>query len=193
MSVVLGKEFVLTLYCYTLQGERSIAFSLGAPWSELRAFYSGERTAGLKRFVRCVDEKLNEFELQSPAPGRDELARFARSPGLFQHLIGRWVSRWKRRWTFPGPVFGFMASALHSLVNVLEAPTRPRLEDLITLRMDLCTSRSFVEDLCYGLAALRLARRIEHFWQADWIIPVRLADVLGSGKREMVPVSRKTA
>jgi hypothetical protein len=193
MKTPLDKPFVIEMYAYTFQGERSIAFALGAPWDELRAFYQGERIAGLKSFNIAVHERLNRQQVKCLCLNRNQISLYPSPVRLHQYLFGKWVSRWKRQWSFPAEAICFMATALDSLVHHLESETRPDQNDLIALRMDLCTSRSIIEDRCYGLAELALARRLEHFWQADWITPVTLQDLLAGGPDQTKPAERKSA
>lgn len=180
MKLRLEKEFMIRLYCYTMQGERSIAFSLGAPWPELREYYRGARLAALKEFVQCFHERLERHKIKVPTVNRNELGAFFSWLYPYQCLFSYWTSRWRRHWSISAPVVGFMASALDSLVHHLDSEIRPDQEVLISLRMDLCASRSLIQDFyCNGLDEINRARHIEHFWQADWITPVKLEDLLG--------------
>ncbi len=56
MKVYLDKQFILRLYCYTFQAERSIAFALGAEWSGLREYYAGERAEGARTFFNELQQ-----------------------------------------------------------------------------------------------------------------------------------------
>jgi hypothetical protein len=193
MKIRLDKEMILKLYSYTFQGERSIAFALGAPWPELLDYYRGRRLEKLKRFTDYfLDQTLHQGIAGPPLRGK-ELARYAPSYGIFQYFFGKWVSQWKRRWPFYPQMICFMASALQSLVKTLETEARPDQQALIDLRIDLCLSRSAIEDRCYGLPALEVARRIEHFWQADWRMPLTLEEILEQSPVREVPPTKKIA
>jgi hypothetical protein len=179
MKLKLKKELVIQLYCYTLQGERSIAFGLGTPWSELRAYYLGEKMDALQRFTQHFAECLARQGVPFLALPRNEMGPYFPSVSLLQYFLGKWIANRKSQWTFPGPAGGFMAYALRSLVQALDSEIRPDQERLISLRIDLCTSRTMIENRCYGLRELLRARRIEHFWHADWIPSLRFEEVLG--------------
>jgi hypothetical protein len=193
MKIRLPKPFILRAYCFTVQGERSIAFALGAPWAELREYYYGEKIVGLRLLVDDFMEILTFRGVQFPALGRNEVSPFWNTPGLWKCLFGKWVSRWKNHWSFPAEMLAFMAMALQSLARFLDSEARPGQEELISLRMDLCTSRSAIESRCFGLSEIQRARRIEHFWQADWITPVTLEDILGKPITRSEWTPRKTA
>jgi hypothetical protein len=193
MKLKLEKDLVIALYCHTLRGERSIAFSLGAPWSELRAYYLGKRMDALRRFAQYFTEGLSGQGVHFPAPHRNEMGPYFASVSLLQSFLGKWIANRKSHWTFAPPASGFMASALMSLVEALDSETRPDQERLISLRIDLCTSRTMIENRCYGLRELTRARRIEHFWQADWIPSLRFEEILGKPFVPDGPPTKKSA
>src|SRR5262249_4722860 len=158
----------MQLYCYTFQAERSLAFALGAPWNEFREYYQGEqRLAGVKRLRQRVQDILEHYQVTVTPITREEFGRNLPSFGLFRYLFGRWISNRKKYWSFSSQEISFAALTLNSLVNVLETSGRPDQEFLISLRMDLCSFRSMLEERCYGLAEIHHARWLEHFWQAD--------------------------
>jgi hypothetical protein len=194
MKVRLNKELVLKLYCHTFQGERSIAFALGAPWPELRQYYLGERITALRTFTTSFNEMVVRWGCALALQGREKLGPYGQPVNLFQYVFGKWITKWQNQWSFSAQVVCFQASALNALVKVLDSDIRPGQEELISLRMDLCQSRSWIEDRCYGLAELTLARRIEHFWRADWISPpLKVEDILANKPEAYLPITKKSA
>ncbi|HXG09154.1 MAG TPA: hypothetical protein VNK04_05135 [Gemmataceae bacterium] len=200
MKVRLDKGFILRLYCYSYQAERSIHYALGREWAELLNYYRGERFDG----VRSVADYLNKLVARNGLEGLVRTAKerlpHAVPPGpvrelfvhLYRFLVGRWVARWQKRWSFSDQELCFMAATLNGLVRVLESATRPDPQDLISLRLDLCWCRSMIEDRCYGLLEIKRAREIEHYWQEDRITPVKLTDILGESLQEQ-PSTRRSA
>jgi hypothetical protein len=193
MKLKFEKDLVIQLYCFTLQGERSIAFALGAPWPELRAYYVGARVDALKRFTQRFGEWLARQGISYPTLRSSELGPAFPSVGLWQYLLGKWMANRKSQWTFAASAAWIMASALRSLVQVLDSEVRPDQELLISLRIDLCTSRTMIENRCYGLTELKRARRIEHFWQADWIPSLKIEEILGKQMLPDGPAAKKSA
>lgn len=179
MKITMDRTTIVRLYCYTYQAERSIAFGLGAEWSELRQYYSGERMDALRSLSQQARQMTAHYPGVRVPENREEAWRGIRAVGLFQVLFGNWVSRRKRSWSFDIRGVSFMAATLAKLVQMQDLPTRPPQDELIALRMDLCSCRSMIEAQCYGLVEIKKARWLEHFWQADWITPARMKDLLG--------------
>lgn len=189
--VKLNKAFLLELYCYSRQGERSIAFGLGADWSELREYYRGERSEGLRNLAVRMGRVLDQNGIRSRSWQREEADRHWPSLGLLQYLFGKLIVRWKTWWSFSEEELSLMAFSLHTLLQVLELPSKPDVEALVDLRMNLCLSNYIIEKRGHGLPDFDRARWLEHFYQADWITPVRMADILGEHSEK--PPTRKSA
>jgi hypothetical protein len=187
VKIKLGKQFILRLYCYTYQAERSVGFALGANWAEFLEYYSGERIGGLKQLSEEIQEVLARNGLNRAPVTREEAARVVPSVNLFRYLLGPSINRRRAYWSLCDTEIRFMSSRLNELVGVLSSDQRPAPDTLISLRMDLCLCRSAIEIHCYGLPEIRRAQHLEHFWQADWITPVRLADIVGVSAMESVP------
>jgi hypothetical protein len=188
MKVPLDRDLAIRLYCYVFQAERSIACGLGAPWQQLREYYSQARRVALDGLARNIAEKLASSGHRETGTTRDEVAR--ETPGIFHVLLGRALNRWKRTFRFPGSFAEFLARTLKKLLQTLDSAPPPGQNDLIALRMDLCCCRSILEATCAGLAEISGARRLEHFWQAPWITPVRMGEIIPEPVRagEMVKI-----
>jgi hypothetical protein len=178
MRVELETEFILQMYCFTFQGERSIAFSLGAPWEEVRAFYLGRRLALLEWFAAQVDTKMKILGLDRPALKRDELGPYWPEVGFFGCIFSWLMAPRKRHWSFDRQALVFMASALASLIRCLKSDIRPSQESLISLRIDLCMSRTMIEDRCPGWQYLGRVRQVEHFWKSPWMPVLKIEEIL---------------
>jgi hypothetical protein len=198
MRISLDKTFVLELYCYSYQGERSIHFALGREWAELLDYYRDARIDGLKSVAHRLNALISKYGLgtfvsrvQEPgsrkaAPARELVVH------LYRHSFGKWLGPWKSHWYFSDRELGFMAAALNDLVSMLESGSRPSQEEIVALRMDLCQSRSTIEDHCYAVPEIKRALDLEHFWSADWLPSVTLTDILGDAP-EGQPPARKSA
>jgi len=191
MKIKIARAFLLRLYCYTHQAYRSVAFALGADWSEFLEFYRGERLEELNRLVADGYRLIDRLGLSRKSVPKAEVARTIRPLGIVRYFLGPYLASWKSHWQFSGEEFTFMVATLVALVSVLETGTRPSQEALISLRMDLCFCESVIQERCHGLAEINRASRLEHFWQAPSITPVRMADIL-EGKEDSEP-SRKIA
>jgi hypothetical protein len=201
MRIKLDRTFILELYCRTYQAERSIHHVLGKDWSELLAYYQGDRLDGLRSAAQRLGECLRrhgipllsdrEKERQRAVPPRGLVGEFLMY-GIYRPLFGRWLARWWKSWSFSDRELAFMALTWNDLVLVLETTARPAQDDLIALRMDLCACRSTIEDRCEGMVEIKRAGQIEHFWHADWLPTVKLADLLENQHREQ-HLSRKSA
>lgn len=180
MKVYLDKQFILRLYCYTFQAERSIAFALGAEWSELREYYAGERAEGARAFFNELQQFVSTNGFFFPGQTLREVERTVRPVGLFRYFFGKWLARCKQGWFFSGRYLYYAAANLSSFLDLLSSPTRPEQQTLVALRMALCSSRSLIEMRCHGWEELARAMQVEHFWKAPWQRALRLTDIVGS-------------
>lgn len=178
MRVRLDRNQVVRLYCYTFQGDRSVAFGLGAPWSELRDYYGGDRLSGLLRLLHDLREWSPSPDQLALEPLRSQVFGKHRPPGLFRVLFGKWLAPWRKTWTFTTRELTYMAAVLGELVRLLEQGQKPDLAKMYELRQELCACRSLIEDRCFGMPEIKRARWLEHFWQAPWVTPVRLQEVV---------------
>ncbi len=194
MKIRLDGSLVTTVYYYTLQAERSIDKVLGNDWSDFREYYRGERADAVQQIIDRLKDLLSRHGFPLTPPSEEELARSYPSLGLFQYLFGKVIARWKKRWSFPGHEVCSMTTNLVSVLQLLDAPTKPdNMEVLVPLRIRLCHCRSMIENRCYGLAVLQCRIRIEHLYQSDWIRPIKLTEILGQEQGTDVAATRRSA
>jgi hypothetical protein len=177
VKIQLQKEYLLSLYCHARQADRSIdrVLGLGGSWDALRDYYQGRLSA--LRAMHSMMEQLVPGRTQGAWPGtRDQVCRSL--PGAISLLLRHCTARWRRAWTFPEQEVCFIAETLGSLLETLEALTRPDTPWLVGLRMDLWACTYIIECRCKGLPELALANRIEHFNHPDSLPHVELAEVL---------------
>lgn len=188
METKLDTKLVTKLYFYLLQAERSIHKATGNDWSDLKEFYNSERTDAIQGLVRVLKSLLLRHGSDALAFDREEIYKGYPSVGLLKYLFGKQIAGWKKTWSFPDREIRYMTSSLMAVLQMLPAPSKPDLQLLIALRMDLCNCRSIIETRCYGLPVLKYGVRIEHLYQSNWISPVSLADILGEQSQDTRPI-----
>ncbi|MBV9123166.1 MAG: hypothetical protein JO112_07405 [Planctomycetes bacterium] len=172
----LPKSFIIELYCFSRQAERSVDAALLAPWSEFRAYYGPDKISALALLIL----KLQSL-LPYPFPRSEEdITPTVVAPGLFKVLLGPWIARWKKKWTFSCQEIALLACTLQTLVNIVKKPLPPDLQFLIRLRMDFWTCEYIIESRCYGMRELKVAQNIEHFNQSWHIKPVTLSELVSN-------------
>lgn len=177
MRVTLTRPFIVQLYCYLLQSERSVACGLGAEWTELRAYFQGDRIRGLEKTLEGLSQLAIPHPVQNMATAREEVANLARESN-FLNYIESWFVHWRQNWSFAPEFISFTEITLRDWIEILMCSLKPNLEHLIQIRMDLCFCRSLIESRCQGLREIQRAKRLEHFWQAPWILPVRFKELV---------------
>lgn len=176
--IPLNKEFILRLACSLREAERSVHRGLTRPWDDLRQYYGSEKTDAVRELAEQI-KQLVPLRVQSlPAPRRSEIGRFAPGPGFFQVVLGRWIGKCKKAWSYQDRALWYVATTLDALLRVLASPTRPTDAVLIDLRMDLSACEWVIEAPCPGMPELERTKRIEHFDYTPWVPHVKLAEVL---------------
>ncbi len=99
--------------------------------------------------------------------------------GLVEHVPGgHWLSRWKRHFAFTDEQLGYLAFLLDTFLEVLKYPERPTdRQGQIDLRMALSNCLHLLEK-CGASALIHSGEEIDHFWRADWLVPVSPEDLL---------------
>jgi hypothetical protein len=175
--VKLSRRLVIETYALCRQAERSVDKVLDYRWPEFTAYYRGNRGAAVKRVVEQLRQLASDGACD-PSPGREELTRHPRRPGLVQFLFGKWLAAGKKEWSIPCREIGFTAAALQALARLIDQDERPDHDTLVELRMDLWAAQWLLEGHCYGLSELARAVRMEHFSQSDHLVTVTLADLI---------------
>lgn len=223
MTIKLHRDLVLQLYCHFFQAERSLHRVLGSAWCELREYYHGGRLQAFDLFrvlffktlsdsglfFTCPAVQLQERDLVAdgspisnepfafvgqrfPPPGRMGRWLFPVTDS-FKSLFGRYIARWKKRWSFPAREILFLAATLDSIFHFLHSRKRPRQNHLISLRMAICDCRTYIEWRCVGLLDLQRLHRLEHFQQTEWVTPVRISDVVSDTYETSAALPRRSA
>jgi len=93
--VKLPRRLVVETYALCRQAERSVDKVLNYQWPEFTCYYQGNRVAAVKRVVEQLRQLASDGACD-PSPGREELTRDSRRPGLVQFLFGKWLSAGKK-------------------------------------------------------------------------------------------------
>ena len=173
----LPRRFVVQVYCLARQAERSLDAALFAPWSELAAYFTGERAARLNDVLGGLVNHLQSEGMTLPRTGREEVVRTVKTPGLIRHLSGPHLARWKKQWAFSRQQLCFIAGAFQSFLYLLKAGPEPARETIISLRMDFWACEYLIECRCHGMPELTRATYVEHFNQSLHVTPVKVSDL----------------
>lgn len=182
MNTRLEKRLAVRLYCFVHQAYRSVAFAVGADWAEFAQYYRGPRLDGLKRLLADLGPVVTALDLP-----RTEVAQEAWSVVT---LLARWSAAWSGSVYLTPKQVAFIGASLRRLIQFLESDVAPEYTARIELRMDLCFCEDLLLARCGGWPEVKKARRLEHFWQAPWITPVHMEEILGSGAESYATVRR---
>ena len=184
MGIRLDKGEVIALYCYCRQAERSLDHALsgcGEPWRGLQEYYETGRREEVLALVKLLTNLGGDLR---KVPARAAIAHMSfYSPMLF--LVRRVANVWKSSWSFSRDEITFMLATMTRFLNVLETEEPDRLDERISLRMDLHACQRIIEDRSCGCRELRWANRVEHYLQPDFIEHVSL-EQLGVAKKALV-------
>jgi hypothetical protein len=170
---------VVLTYGYAREAERSVDAVLGNKWSELTDYYQ-PKTAALTSLTASLQNLLPRQAGSPRSLTGEEIGRAVSPPGLVAVLFGSWIARWKSTWRFSDREVAFLISTLNTLLEFLKKPESPSREELIALRRELYVCEYLIECRCHGLPELTTAKRIEHFRQSPYLVPVKIQDLVST-------------
>ncbi len=176
--IQIEKPFLLRLYCYLQQAERSVHRPLCNHWSDFQQYYKPARAAAIESLLARLDQLIPQRR-SSPPPDKAEVFRNVPEPGMFRVFFGRWLTRGKTSFPFTAEEIAFIALTLETLLHFLDQTEKPAMDTLVTLRMDFCQAGGNIDWRCYGLEELRRASFIEHFDRTEWYPHLQLWEILG--------------
>ena len=157
--VRLERDLLLKLCCYFYQAMRSVHRAHGGDWPGFLEYYAQGRSDAIRGLIAELHQRAGSLDLlrfSRPAQARLQGLAF---PGEIRVLYEPWLTRWKRSWCFTERQIHFMASSLQTLLDLLEIPTKPRVDVLISLRHGPVRAAGIIEGRCLGMPELKRACR----------------------------------
>ncbi len=174
MSVRLGNDVVLDLYCCVRQAALSLDRALSpTAWPLLLDYYDQQRRSWIGSIVRGLQATTESPNASSPA----NRAR-PRNPGLLSTAFSKLVGRFRRSIVLSSDETRFFVQTLDDLLKLLNGRTYPGMDTLIALRLDLSAGEMFLN--CKGGSMPGLARchMIEHLNQAPHLASISVENIL---------------
>ncbi|WP_133159218.1 hypothetical protein [Superficieibacter electus] len=158
MKIYYTNPFILGLSAFLTQTHLSIVRGMDA-WDELRDYLSERET------LNIIDTLLNASQRK----------KYEKPPSCLQKVF--YTLRKKQYIT--SQEWTFLCEQLERTRAILLNPT-PGRDEVIDVRMKLCDLSLLIERRVAANATIRkIARRVEHFYQADFIVHYEIQQITG--------------
>lgn len=165
MSTVFSKQFVLMMYCYCRQAERSIHYAVSCPnqWKQFCEYYSEQKRRRLRSILHDINAREPSEDFAIKCGCRDWIPALE----LPRLLVRSAVNQFRSSWSFDAHELDLVADAIRRLLAITRDDCVLSHRELLQLRKRFFECSYAIERKLIGLIELRRASRVEHWFNSE--------------------------